>query len=159
IGRLRVLVTVPQRSTQWIHVGQSAEITVQELPKLKFRGTLTRTTESLDAGSRNLIAEVQADNPKGILLPGMYVLVNFITERPEPPVLVPDAALVVRASGTQVAVMLPLTSQEKAKLSSKGLDSEVISRSRRAHFQPVELGRNLGVELEILSGIHPSDEV
>ena len=99
IARLRVLVSVPQMYLPNIQVGQAAKVTVQERPNLTFPGKVTRTSSSLDAASRTLLTEVQVDNPTGVLLPGMYALLQFIAERSDPPFLVPDAALVVRASG------------------------------------------------------------
>src|SRR6266852_3200724 len=108
ISRLRILITVPQTNAPGIQVGQEADVTVGEFPNRTFRGKVTRTSNSLDAGSRTLLTEVQVGNPAGILLPGMYTLVKFITDRADPPFLVPDAALVVEASGTQLAVLQPL---------------------------------------------------
>src|SRR6185436_12980905 len=96
ISRLRILVSVPQTDAPGIRVGQSADVTVQEFPNRTFPGKVTRTSNSLDAGSRTLLTEVQVDNPARILLPGMYTLVKFITERSDPPFLVPDAALVIQ---------------------------------------------------------------
>jgi multidrug efflux pump subunit AcrA (membrane-fusion protein) len=85
---------------------------VQQIPNLSFKGKVTRTSSSLDAQSRTLLTEVDVDNPEGVLLPGMYALVSFITDRLNPPFLVPDAALVVKSSGTVLAVLQPLTPAE-----------------------------------------------
>src|SRR5713101_8423617 len=137
ISRLRILVSVPQTEAPGIKVGQAADVTLQEFPNRTFPGKVTRTSNSLDAGSRTLLTEVQVANPTGILLPGMYTLVKFITERADPPFLVPDAALVVQSNGTKLAVLEPLTAQEQANAKSQGMDPAVLSRARRAHFQNV----------------------
>lgn len=156
IGKLRILVPVPQRDAPGLHVGQSADVTAQEFPNRKFAGRLTRTSSSLDDTSRTLLAEVQVSNPAGMLLPGMYVLVNFVFKRVSPPLLVPDAAVVVEAKGTMVAVLRPLTPAEKAKAREDGFET---SGLRRVHYEPVELGRNYGIEQEIHSGLKPGEEV
>jgi multidrug efflux pump subunit AcrA (membrane-fusion protein) len=109
IGKLRILVAVPQTNAPGIQVGQNATVTVQQIPKLSFKGNVTRTSSSLDAQSRTLLTEVDVDNPNGVLLPGMYAMVSFTTNRVDPPFLVPDAALVVKSSGTVLAVLQPLT--------------------------------------------------
>ena len=85
---------------------------MQERPNLSFPGKVTRTSSSLDAASRTLLTEVQVDNPTGVLLPGMYALIQFIAQRADPPFLVPGAALVVRASGTMLAVLQPLAGND-----------------------------------------------
>ena len=159
IGKLRVLVAVPQTNAPGIRVGQAATVTVQQIPSLSFPGKVTRTSDSLDAQSRTLLTEVDVDNPKRILLPGMYAEVSFITDRIDPPFLVPDAALVVRSSGTVLAVLQPLTPDEQQKIRAEGIDPETLARIRRVHFQSVEPGRDYGVEMEILGGLKVGQEV
>jgi multidrug efflux pump subunit AcrA (membrane-fusion protein) len=159
ISRLRILVAVPQTNAPEINVGQGATVTVQQNPNQAFKGRVTRTSSSLDAQSRTLLTEVDVENPKGVLLPGMYAMVSFITERPDPPFLVPDAALVVRASGTLLAVLKPLTAEEQKKAREEGMDPAILARARRVHFQAVTPGRDYGVELEILDGLEAGAEV
>jgi multidrug efflux pump subunit AcrA (membrane-fusion protein) len=159
IGKLRVLVAVPQTNAPGIRVGQAATVTVQQIPDLSFPGKVTRTSDSLDAQSRTLLTEVDVDNPKRILLPGMYAEVSFITDRIDPPFLVPDAALVVRSSGTVLAVLQPLSSDEQHKAEAEGLDPATLARVRHVHFQTVEPGRDYGIELEILNDLKVGQEV
>src|SRR5258707_308806 len=52
ISRLRILVSVPQTEARGITVGQAADVSVQEFPNQTFPGKVTRTSNSLDAGSR-----------------------------------------------------------------------------------------------------------
>src|SRR6202049_1984048 len=153
IGSLRILVAVPQTNAPGVRVGQTATVSVQQIPNLSFKGKVTRTSSSLDAQSRTLLTEVDVDNPKGVLLPGMYAMVSFTTDRIDPPFLVPDAALVVRSSGTVLAVLQPLTPDEQQKVKADGLDPATLARVRRVHFQTVEPGRDYGIELEIVDGL------
>lgn len=146
ISKLRILVAVPQSQAPGITVGQVAEVTLPEFPDRNFPGKVTRTSNSLDAGSRTLLTEVQVANPERILLPGMYTLVKFYTERTTPPLIIPGAALVVQARGAQVAVLEPVTNANPPG-------------ARRVHFQEVEPGRDYGTEMEILSGLRGDEEV
>jgi len=159
ISKLRVLISVPQTNAPGVRVGQSATVTVQQIPNLSFRGEVTRTSNSLDAQSRTLLTEVDVDNPKGVLLPGMYALVSFITDRIDPPFLVPDAALVVKSSGTVLAVLQALNQDEQQKARAEGIDPATLARVRRVHFQTVQPGRDYGIELEILDGLKVGEEV
>lgn len=159
IDRLRILVSVPQINAPGIQVGQAATVTVQQLPNLSFAGKVARTSSSLDAQSRTLLTEVDVDNPQGLLLPGMYAMISFITNRPDPPFMVPDAALVVRAAGTVLAVLQPLSADDQARLKSEGVDSATLPNVRRVHFQAVVPGRDYGLELEIPAGLQVGQEV
>jgi len=159
IEKLRVLIAVPQTNAPGVRVGQAATVTLQQIPNVSFPGKVTRTSESLDAQSRTLLTEVDVANPRGVLLPGMYAMVSFVTDRVDPPFLVPEAALVVRSSGTVLALLQPLTTDERQKARAEGIDSATLARVRRVHFQTVEPGRDYGVELEILGGLQVGEQV
>src|ERR1700730_9689085 len=120
IGRLRVLVSLPQSEASGIHVGQPASVSIEEFPNRLFQGQITRTSIALDAASRTLLTEVQVANPTGVLLPGMYTTVRFTTNRVVPPLLVPDASLVVEANGTTLAVLQPLSQVDLGRATSAG---------------------------------------
>jgi multidrug efflux pump subunit AcrA (membrane-fusion protein) len=159
ISRLRVLVSVPQSNSAGITVGGKATVSVEELPGLMFPGVVTRTSSSLDAGSRTLLTEVQVENQHDKLLPGMYALVNFATLRPNPPALVPDAALVVRSDGTWLALLNPLTPQELDQAKADGVDSSALERARKVHFQRVDPGRDYSTTCKTVRkwlSIHPT---
>ena len=159
IGKLRILVAVPQTNAPGIRVGQNATVTVQQIPNLSFKGKVTRTSSSLDAQSRTLLTEVDVDNPAGVLLPGMYAEVSFITDRIDPPFLVPDAALVVKSTGTVLAVLQSLTPDQEQKAKAEGIDPAILARVRRVHFQIVQPGRDYGIELEVPDGLKVGQEV
>ncbi len=159
IGRLRVLISLPQSEASNIQVGQPASVSIEALPTESFPGRITRTSNSLDAASRTLLTEVQVDNPSGVLLPGMYATVHFTTKRAVPPFLVPDASLVVEANGTSLAVLQPLSQAEREKAAMAGTDPNALAKARKVHFQKVQPGRDYGTTLEILDGLRVGDYV
>ena len=115
-----------------VRVGEEAVVTIPDLPSHKFKGTVTRTANSLDPSSRTLLTEVQVDNSSGLLLPGMYAQVSFATMRAEPPLLIRGDTLVTRADGPQVALL---------------------GEGNRVHYQKIQLGRDFGDRVEVLSGL------
>jgi RND family efflux transporter MFP subunit len=137
-GRLRIYVNVPQADSTGVHIGQTAKLTIADLPSGTFTGTVTRTANALDPTSRTLLTEVQVPNAAGLLMPGMYAQVNFSTPRAEPPLLIKGDALVVRSNGPQVAIVMP---------------------DQTVHFQVVTLGRDYGDRIEILSGLEAGQQL
>jgi len=123
---LRVYINVPQTDADSVRPGQPARLSVSNLPGRYFRGTVARTANSLDPTSRTMLVEVQVPNPNGVLLPGMYAQVDLSSARPDPPLLIPGAALIIRAEGTEVAVVRP--------------DDTV-------HFQKIEIGNRQNEDL------------
>lgn len=138
ISTLRTYVNVPQSDTDSIHPGQQARLKVANLPRRFFAGNVARTANSLDPTSRTMLVEVQVPNPTGALLPGMYAQVELLSARPEPPLLIPGTALVIRAEGAQVALVRP---------------------DRTVHFQPIEIGRDFGDRLEVLAGLQEGNMI
>ena len=118
--------------------GQTARLRVSNLPGRDFAGTVARTANALDPTSRTLLVEVQVPNPEGLLLPGMYAQVELSSARSNPPLLVPSDSLIVRADGSSVALLRP---------------------DHKVHLQKVEVGRDYGDRLEILSGLREGDTI
>jgi RND family efflux transporter MFP subunit len=137
-GRLRTYVNVPQSEADSVHVGAPASLEVPDLGTRQFPGVITRTANALDPATRTLLTEVQVPNADGALLPGMYTLVHFSSPRLNPPLLIPGDTLVVRANGPQAAVV--------------GSDHVV-------HFQQLQLGRDFGDKIEVLSGLQTGQQV
>ena len=145
-GTLRTYINLPQADAESVKVGQHAIISIAERPGRKFDGVVTRTSNSLDPATRTLLTEVQVINTDGALMPGMFAQVDLTVPRKFPPLLIPGDTLVVRSDGPQVAVVRP--------------DATV-------HFTRIQLGRDYGDRLEVLSGlqegqqlaVNPSDEV
>jgi RND family efflux transporter MFP subunit len=135
---LRAYVNVPQANSSSVKLGQAARLSVTNLPGRSFIGTVARTASSLDPASRTLLVEVQVPNPDGALLPGMYAQVDLNTVQTNAPILVPGDALIVRADGTQVALIRA--------------DSTV-------HLQRIEVGRDYGDRLEVLAGLQAGDRI
>jgi RND family efflux transporter MFP subunit len=135
---LRIQVSVPQNYAVDLHTGQDAEVTLRERSGEIFHGKIARTAGSIVAATRTLLTEVQLDNADGRLLPGMYAEVKFTLPRSHPVVLIPGSALVANAQGTTVVQIRP---------------------DGRMHMITVGVGRDLGTEVEILSGLSGSEEL
>ncbi|MCU1325916.1 MAG: efflux transporter, family, subunit [Bryobacterales bacterium] len=138
VNTLRTYLNVPQNFASSVREGQAALITVSNLPGRQFKGTVARTSNSLDPANRTLLVEVHLPNPGNELLPGMYAEVELSSVRADPPVIVPSEALIVRADGTQVATVRP--------------DNTI-------HLQKITPGRDYGDRLEVLRGLEPGDTV
>jgi RND family efflux transporter MFP subunit len=137
-GRLRTYLNVPQADAGNVRVGQHATLEIAGRAGVKVPGEVTRTANSLDPATRTLLVEVQVANAAGTLMPGMYAQVDLSVPRQDPPLLIPGDTLVVRSDGPQVAVVAP---------------------DGRVHFARIQLGRDFGDRLEVLSGLEDGQQV
>src|SRR6516225_7352150 len=135
---LRVYANVPETYAPDIAPGVSADVQVPEVAGQKFPGQVVRTAGAIDPGTRTLLTEVRVPNPKGMLVPGEFGEVTFHLRSSRPTVVIPSNTLLFRAQGPQVALV-------------KG--------EGRIHLQSIQLGRDFGNSLEVLSGLRPEDSV
>jgi RND family efflux transporter MFP subunit len=136
--RLRTYVSVPQTWVSSVRTGQTATIRAPGLPGREFTGTVARTANALDPTSRTLLVEVNVPNSDGALLPGMSVQVDLSAPRRDAPLVIPADALVIRANGSEVAVVRP---------------------TGTIHVQKIQVGRDYGDRLEVLNGLNEGDTV
>ncbi len=127
---LRLYAYMPQSTALFVRNGDKSTFTVNEYPKRKFGGTVTRHPEALAADSRTMIVEVDLPNDDLALYPGMYGFVRFVVSMPESAPMVPDDALIFRNNKVYVPVV----------------------RDNKLHLAEVTLGYDDGVSVEITGG-------
>ena len=72
VNVMRVSVAVPEKDSVWVDANDTAEMTFAALPGESFTGKVARTSRSLDPKTRTMEVEIDFENEKGRLLPGMY---------------------------------------------------------------------------------------
>ena len=134
---LRVYVNVPQSYANLVKIGQPVVVTQAELRGQQFKGAVTRTSGSIDSGTRTMQIEVSLPNKDGSLLPGAYVNVALPLQGGGA-LTVPANALLFRGEGTRVAV---------------------VDAQGKVALHAVTLGRNNGDTVEVTDGIGPNDKL
>jgi RND family efflux transporter MFP subunit len=138
ISSLRTYVNVPQAEASAVREGQAARLTFSNFPGRTFAGAVARTASALDPASRTLLVEVRVPNPDAALLPGMYARVSLASTSAHGALRVPSDALIVRAEGTEVAV---------------------VRGGHTVHLQKIAVGRDYGDSIEVMSGLEEGDLV
>jgi RND family efflux transporter MFP subunit len=136
--RLRVYVQVPQAYAVLMQPGLQAGLVFPERPGRRFPAQVVSTARSIDNNTRTLLTELSADNEKGEMLPGSFAQVQL----PLPPGLeswrLPSNTLLYRGDGLHVAT---------------------VDSYNRTQLNVVQVGRDFGTEIEILSGVSGQDRV
>jgi RND family efflux transporter MFP subunit len=135
--RLRIFVNVPQLYSAAARTGMEANIEIQNLPGRIFKGRLARTAQSIDPGSRTLLAEIDLDNPGGEILPGSFAQVHLKLPIDASTFRLPVTTLIFRSEGLRVAVV----------------KNDVVS------LVPITMGRDFGSTVEVVSGLTGSESV
>lgn len=135
---LRAYVDVPQSFAPGVAAGGAARVTLREQPGRAVSGVIARTSGVLDERTRSLRVEISVPNENGALLAGSYAQVELELARDVRAVIVPGAALIVRAEGPRVAI---------------------VDAANELHYRAVGVGRDLGSEVEITSGLAGDERV
>ena len=136
---VKILVGISESEYTLVKKGDAVTLTVDAFPDRVFSGKVERIYPTIDAATRTFKAQVVVSNTDRVLRPGMYarVTVNFGTRHS---VMVPDQAL-VKQEGTGTRFIY------------------VLNADGTVRYLPVQAGRHMGTEYEIVSGLEDGDTV
>jgi membrane fusion protein (multidrug efflux system) len=134
---LRFYVNVPQEDSPYVKKGTPVTIVLKSIGGKTLEATVTRSTMSLDPGTRTMLVEIDVPNPGHALAPGMFAEVILTLREHRDALVVPPAALVADDSSKAVFVI------------EQGVARKV----------PVKTDIDDGVWLEIASGLTGSEDV
>ena len=139
INPVKVVTNVSESEFSHVKVGMPVTVTFDTYGDEEFQGTVSMISPTVDTSSRTFGVEVRVANGEGRILPGMFGRVTMkLGESMN--VVVPDQA-VVKQQGSGSHFVYVLNS-----------DSTV-------SYHQVELGRRMGNEYELLSGVEPGSVV
>ena len=136
--KLRVFVNVPQNYANNIKRGQQAFLSLRNFADKEFAGMVTLTAGAVDPNTRTLRVQIDFLNPKRELFAGEYGQVRLPVTPQLPVMIIRSSSLIFNAEGLKVATLTP--------------DDKV-------HIVTVSLGRDLGTELQVTSGLKADDRV
>ncbi len=135
---LRVYFRLPQSETPHIKVEQTFNVQVGAQSAKTYPGKVISTSGAVSPDSRTMLVELQVDNSKNEILPGSYATVRVPASVLGKMLLLPDNTLIFRGKDQQVGVV-----------DEKGV----------VQLRDVKVGRDFGVQSEILGGVTESDKV
>ncbi|MBQ0057905.1 MAG: efflux RND transporter periplasmic adaptor subunit [Bacteroidales bacterium] len=140
LSPVKILLDVNEQYYRQVKVGMPVEnITLDAYPGETFQGKVSIVYPSLDAMTRTFKIEVQIQNAGQRVRPGMFarVSLNFGTVKH---VLVPDQAVVKQTGSGERFVY-------------------VVNADNTVSHKTVELGRRIGAEYEVVSGVEDGQTV
>jgi RND family efflux transporter MFP subunit len=138
IHKMRIYVQVPQQMSAGIRSGLTADLRLPQYPGKTFKAEVATTSSAINLNARTLLVELYAENPDGLLQPGAYAQADFELATNPNVVRIPTSALVFRERGMEVAIVGP---------------------GDRIELKPITIGRNLGTEVEVLTGLALSERL
>ncbi len=139
ITPVKLLVGISETDYTKVSKGDKVNITVDAIPGRIFEGKVNRIYPVIDAATHTFTVEVVVSNADKALRPGMYARVQ-VTFGVNHSIVVPDAAVIKQQGSGQKAVYL-------------------YGEGGKAVYTIVKVGRHIGTNYEILSGLSEGDKV
>lgn len=137
ISVLRLVLPIPESVAGQIRVGKILKVHVDALNR-DYEGKVSRFADALNEQTRTMETEIDFPNPKGELMPGMYVEAYFVHNEKKNALAVPIEA--VLREGNQAKVLI--------------VDSQNVIQER-----PVQLGQEDSVYDEVVGGLGQGERV
>jgi RND family efflux transporter MFP subunit len=102
VGRLRLVVAVPEQDAAASAAGLPVEFHVPAFPKQTYTGRVARISHALDAKTRTMAVELDVTNRDRSLSPGMYPTVKWPVRHGQASLLVPKTSIVTTTERTFV---------------------------------------------------------
>ena len=133
-----LLAEVFERQSQWVEVGQHAEVRLSYIPGKDWKGDVEYIYPSLDPITRTLKVRLRFDNPGELLKPNMYANVKIFGGAKEKTIVIPLEGLI--RTGREERVIISLGEGKfEARSVSAGIES--------GHY------------VEILDGVNEGDRI
>ena len=136
---MRVIVQVPDRDVPFVDSGDPAFIKLDSLPDRVFSGRVSRISEAEDLKDRAMRVEIDLVNDAKVLRDGMYGRVSIVLEPPSKNLTIPSPAVIEQ--------------------NGKGEAAVYVVREGKIHRAPIKIGKDNGLNVEVLSGLTADDQV
>jgi RND family efflux transporter MFP subunit len=138
ISPLRVYVDTPEVFAHLVHLGDQADLTVNQFPARKFAAHVVTTSGAINPTSKRLLIELQVPNETGELPSGAFVQVS-LKLRTSTTVTIPVKTLLFESDGSPaVAVVHP---------------------DRRVEIRKIQITQDLGRRVQVAQGLSDSDQL
>ena len=138
VDQLKSIVNVPEKDVPLLSKIQGILIKADALPNEIFNAKLKKISEAVDLSTRTMAIEVDVENYKSQLKPGMFATITLILDKKPNALILPNEVIQNSDSGNYVYVVNP--------------DSTVARKF-------VKIGIQQDNNIEILSGVNEQDKI
>ncbi|HEY4902120.1 MAG TPA: efflux RND transporter periplasmic adaptor subunit [Candidatus Sulfotelmatobacter sp.] len=133
----RLVIPVPESYVRFIRIGDHVDVRVPSLNQI-FPGKVARFSVDVSENTRTMHTEVDVENKKGVLIPGMYADADLTLEHKEDIPTVPLQA--VNHEGEKSTVF-------------------IVDANNQIQDRPVTLGLQTANDAEVVSGLTAGEQV
>ncbi|MDT8067263.1 MAG: efflux RND transporter periplasmic adaptor subunit [Terriglobia bacterium] len=182
MGVITAEVQVDETDIVNVKLDQPAEVSIDAIPKKKFRGVVTQIgdnailrstgvstaqTTGSSQEAKDFKVVITLENPPANLRPGLSATAKITTATRQNVVTIPIQALTIRQRSelekkskdkSAVQAAAPTTPEEQAKAKEE-IQGVFVIRNGKAQFVPVETGITGTTDIEVTKGLKEGDEI
>jgi membrane fusion protein (multidrug efflux system) len=137
ISPLRVYVDTPEAFAPLVHLGDEADLTVNQFPARTFAAHVVATSGAINPTSKRLLTELEVPNETGQLPSGAFVQIT-LRLRTSTAVTIPAKTLLFASDGLAVGVVHP---------------------DRTVEIRKIHISHDLGRRVQVAQGLSESDQL
>ncbi|MDA7857863.1 efflux RND transporter periplasmic adaptor subunit [bacterium] len=143
IGQKDVVVEfgIIEKDIEKILIGQKVIANVDTYPGIDFKGKISDISKTVRGKSKTLTIKAKLDNPKGILLPGMFARATIAIYEASDALVIPSASLSRQEGGYQVLVI-----SDRKQISIKNVNVKYLTQKYAQISQGLSNGELVVVE-------------
>ncbi len=166
-----------------VKLGQTAEVSIDAIPKKKFKGTVTQIgdnailrstgvstaqTTGSSQEAKDFKVVVTLEDPPANLRPGLSTTAKITTATRQNAITIPIQALTIRQRGdlvqkkgkdkSAVQAAAPNSPEEQTKAKEE-IQGVFVIRNGKAEFVPVETGITGTTDIEVTKGLNQGEEI
>ena len=145
LGSVWANAEVPESQAALIRPGTKVQANSAAAPGTALRGTVQAIVPEVNAATRTLKARVELANPGNLLVPGMFVTMQFMDMRATKSLLIPTEAVI--QTGKRMVVML---AEDKGRFRPAEVEIGIESNGQTEIKRGLQLGQRVVVSAQFL---------
>jgi len=139
--------SLAQKALSKLKPGMKLDIVSDAYPERTFIGTLTAISPVIDPTTRSVALQGTIDNPDGLLLSGLFVNIELVSDEAEEVLLIPSTAILYAPYGNSVYVV-------ESEKSEDGNTESLIAKQKF-----IRIGRTRGDFVSVQSGLEADERI
>lgn len=155
-SQMKVSFTLAQTELERVSVGQKVTLTVDAFAGETFEAVISAIDPAVNKATGLVDVEATITSDASKLLSGMFARLRIALPTQVNQVIVPQIAVTYTMYGESAYVLVPLSSEEQAKLKEQGKDVSKMFRAKQVEVKTID---RQGIYAQLKSGVKIGDSL
>lgn len=140
LSQSKITINLTERMLSYVNTGQTVQIFSENLTDTVLTAEISRISPFLGAGNFSTEAEIDINNPEGLLMPGMFVTVDILYGESEQATIIPLSSIYRnQQTGVTGVYVAPSFGLESEFIQDSGEEQASLSNPTDVEFVPIDV--------------------